>query len=251
MRIGRSLRKPLLPMICLLFAGFVSIANAQTPGNFVPTGNMTTPRIGYSATLLDDGRVLIAGGFAAVGSTPGPIRGLSSAEIYDPATGVFTLTGSMTTDRHGHSATLLNSGKVLIAGGSSIDPTTGQSVGLASAELYDPATGQFTATGSMTTPRGGHTATKLLDRRVLIAGGTVKGPPFEPGTSAELYDSATGSFTATGTMTIASWGDTATLLRDGTVLLASPYLYQGINVLVAGELFDPATGTFINKSNVT
>ena len=133
----------------ILFLVFASgtIAAGQPAGTFTATGSMTTPRFGHTATLLDDGRVLIAGG--CLGGTafwPGNVV-TASAELYDPVTGTFTPTGSMTTPRCYHNATLLPDGRVLIASGyqdSSDD-------NLASAELYDPSTGVFTPTGSMTT----------------------------------------------------------------------------------------------------
>ena len=202
------------------------------PGTFVPTGSMSTGRDGYTATLLSDGRVLVAGG-----------GNLASAELYDPATGRFGPTGSMTTVRTGHTATLLSDGRVLIVGG--VDGTGN----VASAELYDPGTGKFSATASMTVARASHTATLLPDGNVLIAGG--QGGNGMALASAELYDPATGTFRATGSMTVARMIQSATLLPNGRVLISGGWtttLVSGKNLtdsfLASAELYDPATGTF-------
>ena len=204
-------------------------APMQTPQHdtFSRTGSMALARDNHTATLLSDGRVLIAGGGNGGGSI------LASAELYDPATGRFSPTGSMTGPRVGHTATLLSDGRVLIAGGSG-----GSSI-LASAELYDPATGRFSPTGSMTTARRLHTATALSDGRVLIAGGWDGSKRLA---SAELYDPATGKFSPTGSMATVRNDHTATLLADGRVLIAGGY--DGDQSLASAELYDPATGTF-------
>jgi hypothetical protein len=124
---------------------------------FSPTGNMVANHTGPTATLLPNGKVLIAGGDFGDGDGPSPI-----AELFDPATGTFTATGSMTYGREQNTATLLPDGSVLIAGGHGNH---------ASAELYDPVTGTFRITGSMATGRELHTATLLNDGTVLITGG--------------------------------------------------------------------------------
>ena len=150
----------------------------------------------------------------------------------------FALTGGMTTARDGHTATLLNNGQVLIAGGTydgNFDVT-------ASAELYNPATGTFTATGSMTDFREGHTATLLNNGQVLITGGSDDNLGDNVAT-AELYDPATGTFTATGSMTTARWGQTATLLNNGQVLIAGGVDFFDA-ITASAELYNPATGTF-------
>ena len=142
---------------------------------------MATARYDHTATLLPNGQVLVAGGFGG--------NYLASAELYDPATGLWTATGSMAAARFCHTVTLLPNGQVLVAGG--FNDASGA---LASAELYDPATGLWTATGSMATKRDGHTATLLPNGQVLVAGG-YNGVFLA---SAELYDPATGLWTATG-----------------------------------------------------
>ena len=145
-----------------------SLADVYDPstGLFSAAGPITGSCAFCTATLLNDGRVLVARG-----------ADLSQPLLFDPATDTFAATGSMITARGGQTATLLSDGRVLIAGGA----TAGISVGkiLASAELYDPTTGRFSPTGSMTTARVGQTATLLSDGRVLIAGGWYS--------SAELY----------------------------------------------------------------
>jgi hypothetical protein len=142
----------------------------------------------------------------------------------------FVHTGSMTNARASHTATLLNNDLVLMAGGS-FPP-------IASAELYNPATGTFTPTGSMNTGRAWHTATLLNNGMVLMAGG--RDASTYPTASAELYNPATGTFTLTGSMSTArTWG-TATLLNNGMVLMAG----GSFPPIVSAELYNPATGTF-------
>ena len=147
-------------------------ASTVLQGVFTATGSMTTARESHTATLLPDGKVLMAGGFDGTNV-------IASAEFYDPAAGTFTVTGSLTVARVGHTATLLPSGKVLIAGGD----------GLGTAELYDPDSGTFAATGSMIVARSYHTATLLPNGTVLIAGGwnDDSGGAGETLASAELY----------------------------------------------------------------
>jgi uncharacterized delta-60 repeat protein len=221
--------------------GSTPTASASSPEpRFSVTGSMIVARNwGTTATLLSDGRVLIAGGVDSSG------HGLAAAELYDPATGTFSRTGSMTTPRGGHTATLLRDGRVLIVGGSN-EPTYGgpPPPALASAELYDPKTGMFSRTGSTATPREWHTATLLSDGRVLIAGGTGNQGTFAA--SAELYNPTSGKFSRTGSMAVGRAFDTATLLSDGTVLFAGG---EGASngtytTLRSAELYAPATGKF-------
>jgi Tol biopolymer transport system component len=218
-----------------------STADVYDPssGTWTVTGRMTEDRLaGLTATLLRDGKVLVAGGQR--GWTPSAGDGtFASAELYDPATGRWTATGSMTTPRMGHTATLLSDGRVLVAGGEhyAVGSTAGGT--LASAELYDPATGTWTATGSMTTPRSGHTAVLLPNGQVLVVGG---------GTTAELYDPGTGRWTATGSMATARGWYTATLLNDGKVLVAGGSggsIGTPAGTLASAELYDPGTGTWV------
>jgi hypothetical protein len=221
------------------FDGSKSLASAElydpTTGKFSPTGSMAVARFAHTSTLLPDGRVLIAGGDDK--------SDLASAEIYDPKTGKFSPTGSMSQARYSHTATLLQNGVVLIAGG---DDDSGASlVTLASAELYDPATGKFNPTGSMQTAREYHTATLLSDGRALITGGYVVHPGSDDATlaSAELYDPATGKFSATASIKNERRQHTATLLSDGRVLIAGGE-DESETALASTELYDPEAGKF-------
>jgi WD40 repeat protein len=192
---------------------------------FTYTGSLVNARQKHTATLLSDGKVLIVGGIAGAGGS----TTLTTAEIYDPATGSFGLTfASPVAARSEHSATLLQNGKVLIVSGRD------QGNYVSTAEIYDPSTGQFTLTPSAPlAARATHTATLLSSGKVLIAGGFHAGAL----TSAELYDPAAGTFTATGTLTTPRAAQTATLLQSGKVLIVG-----GASVLTA-ELFDPNAGT--------
>ena len=209
-------------------------------GQFVATGSMTDKRGSHTATLLQDGKVLIAGGYNDIDSVNDLYLTTMTAELYDPATGQFTATGSMSQKRAHHTATLLQNGKVLIAGGAYVDANvSGYVVYLASAELYDPGTGKFTAIGGMSLARSDHTATLLQNGKVLIAGET-----------AELFDPSVNKFTSTtGSMTISRWYHTATLLPDGRVLIAGGY-GKG-NAYASAELYDPATGKFAATGSMT
>jgi hypothetical protein len=207
-------------------------------GTFSPTGSMTTAREDHTATLLADGRVLIAGG-NDIGD-----HAVASAELYDPKTGTFTATGSMTTARGFPTATLLADGRVLMVGGDS-GSWSFNDLFLASAEIYDPKTGKFTATGSMTIGRVWHTATRLSDGRVLITGGCSDNTDQPFLASAEIYDPKTGNFSPTGAMSDRRLYHTATLLSDGRVLVAGGggnYVVGGF--LASAEIYDPKTGKF-------
>jgi hypothetical protein len=247
-------------------------------GVFVPTGNMTVARFQHTATLLPNGKVLIAGGqFTDPMGEMGLIYDTGAADLYDPAAGTFTATGGMNAARFGHTATLLLSGKVLVAGGT--DRKDGHSMqDVVSAELYNPAAGTFTTTGGLNTVWYGP-ATLLPSGNVLFAGGT-SAELFDPtagtftatGTvttgaqtvtlllsgkvlvtgvdaGAGLYDPAAGTFTATGSMAVAKWAYTATLLPSGKVLVAGGS--DGRNLFASAELYDPAAGLFTSTGSLT
>jgi hypothetical protein len=210
------------------------------------TTTMSTSRAYHTATLLSDGTVLVTGGLNLAGDSSG--TPVASAEIYNPTTDSFTVTGPMTTGRFFHMATLLGNGMVLITGG------LNEGGPLASAEIYDPATMTFAATGTMTTVRMGHTATLLGNANVLIAGGAASFGGAATN-AAELFDPAAGTFTATNPMTAAHSTHTATLLQNGQVLIAggaSAFYASGqINTISTVELFDPTTGDFTATADMT
>lgn len=205
-------------------AATLTVTPATT--HFTFTGSLSDGRENHSATLLSDGRVLIAGGTNGMGP-------LNSAEIYDPATGAFTPTGSMNTARTYHTATLLPDGRVLVTGG--VDATEW---GTSSCEVYDPALGTWNFSGSLNLGRYLHTATLLANGKVLIAGGLGSSGPVM---GAELYDPATGQFTPTGTMNFSCEFFTATLLQNGQVLIVEAS--SGGDITEA-ELYDPVSGAF-------
>jgi hypothetical protein len=211
------------------FAMTVRVSLARTPASFTATGSMKIPRSGHAATLLLSGQVLVTGG--------GNGNADPTAELYDPATGTFSSTqGDMTESRIRHTATLLNLssstlrnyGKVLIVGSGSVDTT---------AELYDPATSTFAATGSLHHARTSPTATLLKTDQVLIVGGnSVSGDLV-----AELYDPSSGTFSDTGSTTTLRSSHTATLLASGHVLIAG-------GGTASAELYDPSSGTFTSTT---
>jgi hypothetical protein len=206
-------------------------------------GPSETGRMLPSATTLQDGRVLLVGGLSGT-------EALTTVELFDPAAWTLTALASTTDPRALHAATLLADGRVLITGG--MKPVTGgNGVPLATAEVFDPASGTFAPTGTMTTARAAHTATLLDDGRVLIAGGLDANS--QALASAEVYDPKTGTFTATGSLTVPVAGHTASLLKDGRVLIwgfdmnsitASASPNPNASRFGILEAYDPATGTF-------
>ena len=204
-----------------------------------PTGSMHVPRAVHTATLLSDGRVLVAGGMQKNGVFE------DTAELYDPASGRFETLPKLAARRVGHSATLLPNGKVLIAGGTGGRRFEGgRWIGdvAASAELYDPATRTFRPTGSMGTPRAHQAAVLLADDRVLVAGGYA-GADSNALSSAEIYDPASGVFLPAGSLATARVADIAVLLQDGRVLVPGGTDGAG-NVLATCEIFDPRKNAF-------
>src|SRR6266568_423745 len=215
--------------------GSTTLAVTPSVGRFVPSGSLITPREAHTATLLNNGQVLIAGG------QDNNSKNIANAELYDLTAGTFTATGNLNTARKGHIASLLNNGMVLIAGGQDINARP-----LAGAELYDPATGTFYATGNLNTPRQYATATVLKNGKVLVAGGYGS-----PGivASAEIYDPVSGTFTPTGDLNTERIYHSATLLNNGTVLIAGGQS-ASVTALSSAELYDPSTGAFTATANL-
>jgi hypothetical protein len=203
-------------------------ASTAPIGSIRPGPPMLDPRSGHTATLLQDGKVLIAGGMRRNQDF------YRSAELYDPATGKFQVTGSMNLARVGPAAALLQSGKVLIVGGFVGHACTD------SAELYDPVTGRFTTIGRMTTVRGDPSATLLTDGDVLITGGADHDSPGGVA-AAEIFRPAGSKFEVVGSMHAGRIAQTSTLLNDGRVLIAGG---RGDSVTASAEIYDPVTKKF-------
>jgi len=205
----RALQLATLFVIVLVASTAIPVI-AQASGTWAKTGSLNTTRAGHSATLLPNGQVLAAGGEGTTGF-------LNSAELYDPSKGKWTVTGSMASSRLGHSAALLPNGLVLVAGGIGNITDTGVVTVTATAELYNPSTGQWTATGSLNTARYGAGTALLQDGEVLVAGGV--NPMDGTLASAELYDPTKGTWKNTGSMNDPR-STHAALLQNGQVLMA-------------------------------
>jgi N-acetylneuraminic acid mutarotase len=250
-------------------------------GTFTTTGSMVQARAEFAITLLANGQVLVAGGCTAYDAN-GCSSTTNKAEIYNPATGKWTATTALRAARHAMNATLLSSGKVLVAGGATAasdalnsteiyDPTaktwtlgnkmvqarsdyasimlgTGKilfiggeninGVSISNSELYNPSTGTFAATGNMTATREEHTAVLLANGNVLVSGGNKKTLTTQtPLASAELYNPTTGKWTATGSMSSARAGHTSTVLHNGNVVNAGGS--DAVNELDSAELYKP------------
>jgi N-acetylneuraminic acid mutarotase len=198
-------------------------------GTWTPAAAMRDARHGSASILLPSGMVLVAGGY-------NDSARLASAELYDPATGTWNRTGNLPEPFGTDTVILMANGMVLIAGGDV--PRGGGAIGSAHAAVYDPTSGTWTLTASMTTARLQPAAVLLPDGRALVSGGRVNGGPTS-GTfaSAELYDPVTATWRAIGNMTVARSGQTATLLLDGRVLMVGGVTGTVSEVLASAELF--------------
>jgi N-acetylneuraminic acid mutarotase len=208
---------------------YLPLISVPSVNKWSPAGSMSQARPGYTVTLLPSGKVLVAGGCYVSDLA---CYALATAELYDPATNSWSPAGSMSAARFSHTATLLPSGKVLVAGGANMY-WTGLYIPLAGAELYDPGSNTWSPAGSMSTARYGHTATLLPSGKVLVAGGA--------GASAELYDPAANTWSPAASMSIRRDGHTATLLPAGQVLVVGGH---DNSALSSAELYDPAANTW-------
>jgi hypothetical protein len=204
--------------------------SSGTPAGWSTTGSMGTPRRYHTATLLPNGKVLVAGG-ARDGST-----NLATAELYDPATGTWRATGSMSIVRARHAATLLPNGKVLVSGG-----TTGGEV-QATAELYDPATGTWSFTGAMSTWHEDHETVLLANGKVLLTPGECY-----PYRVAEQYNPATGTWSSAGTTSVDRSQFMLAVLPGGKALLAGGYNSEFWS---SAEVYNPATNSWSNTGSM-
>jgi N-acetylneuraminic acid mutarotase len=235
----------------LLADGGVLIAGGHAPGDQVlgsaelrgsasgtwaATTAMTTPRAGASAVRLNDGRILVVGGWTGSGVTGG-------AEIWDPASEVWNATGSLAHPRAGHEAVLLDDGRVLVVGGGS--SMTGFA---ALAERFDPTTGSWSAAGALSLGRQHLSVTRLPDGSVLAAGGDAEGDLGV--TLCERWDPSTTTWSLTGPLSTERSHDEAggfasTLLGDGRVLVAGGVRLDGaMDYLSSAEVYRPSTGSW-------
>ncbi|MGJ3438043.1 kelch repeat-containing protein [Serratia sp. Je.1.23.a] len=241
-------------------------------------GPMAVGRLDHTLTVLKDGRVLVVGGRSATYDAL-DYKLFDSAELLDPTKGRWTMAGSMITQRICHTATLLPNGKVLVAGGRTGRPTYSSKTVTSSAELYDSASGTWAKATNMSMPRCGHTATLLPSGKVLVTGGEddeeadvdamitevvrEKGSNFTAAdlntalakdtrpylNSAELYDPATNQWLPTGHMSGARSGHTALLLSNGSVIVARGHDSNSLD-LNSAEIYEPAKGTWLNTGSM-
>lgn len=210
--------------------------SAEDANPWVAASALRSARAAFPAILLNNGKVLVAGGINSSGGVT------NSADLYNPSTGTWTATGNMKVARFGYAALLMADGKVLAVGGSN------GSSGLSGAEIYNPTAGTWANTGSLPVALAYPVAALLTNGKVLVAGGMVAGTS---GTNtAYLYDPATGTFTPTGSMNTGRFYHTATRLQDGRILLAGGTT-NGSNSLASIEIYDPATGTWASAGSLS
>lgn len=218
--------------------GTTNTAEVYSPktGKFKRVGNMHVQNSEFTATLLNDGKVLIVGSYES--------RKPNNSELFNPDTNKFENTAPLNIQRSRYfTATLLKDGRVLIVGGMKEKLNSLKSEILKEAEIYNPQTGKFTPTGTLNTPRFGHGAILLNDGKVLILGGATKGKYLS---SAELYNPKTGKFSPISNMHYARKMPNAILLKDGKVLIAGGYDYNGYEYMT--EMYNPNNNIFLDMA---
>ena len=228
--------------LLLLATGSAKAAKSVAPASntFSVTGSMNVPRYNHKTILLSTGQVL---------AVTGDVNGTNTAELYNPATGKWTLTGSPAAFHEGGSVTLLANGEVLLAGGD--DPFSSNPAFTTAAELYNPSTGQWSMTGSMTSARRYQAAVLLPSGEVLVAGG--QDPTFSSLSRAELYNPATGAWQAAASMHNSRSNAVAELLGNGSVLVAGGFDYSDgsfISSLASAEVFNPSTAEWTSTASM-
>ncbi len=214
--------------------GFLAVNEVWNPtsGNWTVHDTMSEGRTGPTATMLDNGQILVAGGITGNAT-------LQSAEVIDPVTHTFTSLGNMQVARNQHTDTLLPDGRVLLAAGST------DAVWLHSAEVFDPTSNTFSPVGNLAQARKSHTATLLQNNQVLITGGKTATADTR---TAELFDPVAGEFSSTGSLIGARSLHTATLLNSGKVLVVGGR--KGAKPLRTAELYDPVSGLFSSTGSL-
>lgn len=213
-----------------VFFESVEIYQPNMDGFLSVGAQMSAKRIGHTAVLLPGGKVLITGGNGGPAAT---------ADLFDPATVAFLPGPSLAHPRNGAASVLLEDERVLVTGGDESSAT---------AELFDASSPAWTETGPMVSARSLHTATRLPDGRVLVAGGTLEGDPLLATSSTEIYDPVADQWASAAAMSDARLGHTATLLKDGRVLVVGGSGHrdiQSLGELATAEVYDPATGAWM------
>ena len=218
--------------------GYASTNTAEifdpATGTWTPTAPMSMARASNTATLLSDGEVLVTGGASIYHGPKGTVT--ATAEIYDPASGTWHGAARMSVARYHHMAALLPDGRVLVTGGWALTSNSDKS--LASAEIYDPATNRWTATGSMATGRARGSIAALPDGRVLVVDGV--DPAYHVMATTEIWDSASGRWRLAGRLGTAVMWPALAVLHDGRVLVAGGALDAGAtHETAASAIFTP------------